>query len=478
MSIDLPILAPDSASPSATARRPWLAEALAMLTLGWPLVLTNVAQTAMTATDVVMMGHLGPQALAAGALGGNLYMAFLIFGIGVMAAVSPMTAIELGRNRHAVREVRRTVRQGFWAAVTMALPMWLVLWQAEAILLGLGQDPVLARMAASYLSTLQWGLLPFFFYLGLRGFVASLQRPRWAMLVVLLALPFNAFANWCLMFGHLGFPALGLPGSGLATSMASLLMFLGLALVVTLDRRFRRYRLFGRFWVADWPRYRAYWRIGFPIGVTVAFEVVVFNGAAFLMGLLGATPLAAHAIAIQIASLTFMVPLGIGQAGTVRVGRAFGAGDRDGVRRAGAVAIALGLGFMALTALLMLLAPGLLVTPFLDQSRPGAAEVAQLAMSFLLFAAIFQLADGAQVVGSSILRGLGDTRVPMIFAGVGYWAIGLPLSAALGFLTPLAGRGIWIGLAIALAIVAALMLGRWFSRERLGLMAGMRADES
>ncbi|SFJ64741.1 multidrug resistance protein, MATE family [Bosea sp. OK403] len=444
-----------------------------MLALSWPLVLTNVAQTAMTATDVMMMGHLGPDALAAGALGSNLYMAVLIFGIGVMAAVSPMISIELGRNRHAVREVRRTVRQGFWAAVALVGPMWLFLWQAEAILRAMGQDATLAKAAASYVRTLQWGLLPFFLFLVLRGFVASLQRPFAAFVVVLLAVGFNALANWCLMFGRLGFPALGLPGSGLATTLSSVLMVLGLSLVVSFDRRFRRYRLFGRFWVADWPRFWAFWRMGLPIGTTLAFEVVIFNGAAFLMGLIGPASLAAHAIAIQIASLTFMVPMGIGQAATVRVGRAFGAGDKDGVARAGATALVLGIGFMALTALVMLFAPQWLVVPFLDVEKPGAAEVAVLAASFLLYAAIFQIADGAQVVGSCLLRGLGDTRVPMLFAGLGYWAIGLPLSIALGFFTPLAGIGIWIGLAIALAIVAALMLGRWRARDRLGLVTAL-----
>jgi MATE family multidrug resistance protein len=453
---------------------PWLTEAKAMLSLSWPMVLTNIAQTAMTATDVVMMGHLSPEALAAGALGANLYMAVLIFGIGVMAAVPPMISIELGRNRHAVREVRRTVRQGLWAAVVIVGPMWLFLWQAEAILSGMGQDPALSRAAASYVRTLQWGLLPFFFYLVLRGFVAALQRPFAASVVVVIALAFNALANWCLMFGALGFPALGLPGSGLATTLSSLFMFLGMAVVVTRDRRFRRFRLFGRFWVPDWQRFRAFWTLGLPIGTTLAFEVVIFNGAALLMGLLGPTSLAAHAIAIQIASLTFMVPMGIGQAATVRVGRAFGAGDRDGIARAGGVAILLGLSFMALTALVMLFAPQILVGPFLDITKPGAPEVAALAMSFLLYAAIFQIADGAQVVGSSILRGLGDTRVPMIFAGLGYWGIGLPLAAALGFWTPLAGIGIWIGLAVALTIVAILMLGRWRARERLGLIGAAR----
>lgn len=442
-----------------------------MLALGWPLVLTNVAQTAMTTTDVIMMGHLGPQELAAGALGANLYMAVLIFGIGVMGAVAPMLSIELGANRHAVREIRRTVRQGFWAAATLVGPMWLCLWQGEALLAGMGQDAGLARAAGGYLQTLQWSLLPFFLYLVLRGFIAALQRPFWGFAVVLLAVGFNALANWCLMFGALGFPALGLPGSGLATTLSSSLMFGGLALVVSLDRRFRRFRLFGRVWVADWPRYRAFWRLGLPIGATLAFEVAVFSGAALLMGLIGPTELAAHAIAIQIASLTFMVPLGIGQAATVRVGRAFGAGDRDGVARAGAVAIALALGFMAATALVMLLAPQVLVRPFLDAGNPGAAAVAELAMTFLLWAAVFQIADGGQVIGSCILRGLGDARVPMIFAGLGYWAIGLPLAAGLGFLTPLAGAGIWVGLAIALGIVAVLMLRRWFGRERLGLLA-------
>lgn len=447
-----------------------MAEAGATLRLGWPLVLTNLAQTAMTATDVMMMGQLGPDALAAGALGSNLYMAVLIFGIGVMAAVSPMLSIELGRNRHAVREIRRTVRQGFWAAATLVGPMWLFLWQAEAVLAAMGQDRALSAAAGSYVRALQWSLLPFFFYLVLRGFVAALQRPLAAMLVVLAAVLFNAFANWVLMFGRLGLPALGLPGSGLATALSSVLMFAGLAALVLRDRQFRRFRLFGRFWVADWPRYRAFWRLGLPIGATLAFEVVIFNGAAFLMGLIGPTALAAHAIAIQIASLTFMVPMGIGQAATVRVGRAFGAGDRDGIRRAGQVAIVLGVGFMALTALVMWLAPHWLVRPFLDVRRPGAIEVAALAMHFLVFAAIFQIVDGAQVVGSCLLRGLGDTRIPMLYAGLGYWVIGLPLSVALGFGTPLAGSGIWIGLAVALALVAALMLGRWAAREQLGLM--------
>ncbi len=453
----------------------WRSEIKATVSLAWPMVLTNLGQTAMTATDVMMMGRLGPETLASGALGSNLYFMPLIFGLGLMLATSPMMATELGRRRHSVRDLRRTVRQGLWLAILISIPIWIFLWNGERILLAMGQEPDLAHRAGTYLRWLQWAVLPFYGYIVLRSFISALERPGWALVIVFVAVACNVVFNWVFMFGNLGFPALGLPGSGFATALSSALMFAGLALVVSLDRRFRRYHLLGRFWVPDWQRYRTYWRLGFPIGLTVAFEVVIFNGAAFMMGLIGEASLAAHAIAIQIASLTFMVPLGIGQAGTVRVGRAFGAGSHDAVGRAGAVALTLALGFMALTALLMALAPQWLVAPFLDRSRPGADEVAVLAMAFLSYAAIFQLADGAQVVGSAILRGLGDTRLPMIFAGLGYWGIGLPLSAALGFLTPLAGRGIWIGLAIGLTVVAAMMLGRWFAREKLGLVTTARA---
>ena len=409
-------------STRSPAARLWMLELRATLTLAWPLILTNVAQMAMTATDVMMMGWLGPRSLAAGALGNNLYTAVLIFGIGVMAAVPPMIAIERGRNRHAVREVRRTVRQGMWVAFTLVGPMWLLLWQAEPILLALGQDPELSREASAYVRAVQWSLLPFYLYLVLRGFVAALERPLWSTIVVVGAVAFNALADWVLIFGHWGFPALGVTGAGIATVASSTLMALGLGLVVVRHRRFRRYRVFGRFWVADWPRYRAFWALGLPIGAAVAFEVVIFNAAALLMGAIGADALAAHAIAIQIAALSFMVPMGIGQAGTVRVGRAAGAGDAQGVMRAGAATIGLSLAFMAMMAMVMLFAPGILIVPFLDLRQPGVPAVAALAVTFLFYAAIFQLADGAQVAGASVLRGLGDAKVPMVYAGLGYWA--------------------------------------------------------
>ncbi len=445
-------------------------ELWATLALSWPLVVTNLAQTGMTATDVLMMGHIGPDAVAAGALGTNLYFGLLIFGLGVMSAATPMIAAELGRNRFAVREVRRTFRQGLWAAALISVPMWAILWQGEPILVLLGQNPGLAHEAGIYLHYLQWGLLPFFLYLALRSFFAALQRTFESMLAVIISFLFNVFANWCLLFGHLGFPALGLKGSGIATSLSSCVMFAALAYVALRDRRFRRYQLFGRFWRPDWRRWREFWAIGLPIGATLLFEVSIFNAAVFLMGLISTTALAAHAIAIQVASLTFMIPLGISQAATVRVGLGFGAKNPTHIALAGLIAFVIAEGMMCLTALALVIFPTFFIGAFLDLGQITNAPVVPLAVSYLAIAALFQIADGAQVVGAGMLRGLQDTTIPMLYALLGYWGLGFPLAVLLGFFTPLAGVGIWLGLAFGLAVVAVLMLRRWLKRGELGLL--------
>lgn len=466
----------DMSSHQNLERAAWMAELRTTLTLSWPIVLTNVAQNALTTSDVILMGWLGPRDLAAGALGTNLYFAFMIFGIGLMSAVSPLVAEELGRRRHSVRDVRRTVRQGLWSAVAITVPIWVIAWNGERILLAIGQEPGLAAAAGGFIRALQSSLLPFLFYLVLRSFMAALERPRWGLVISLLALPVNVAAAWCLMHGKFGLPRLGLAGAGIATTLSSTFMFLGLVVVVSVDRRMKRYHLFGRFWRADWARFRALWRIGLPIGLTIAFEVTVFNAAALLMGRIGGTELAAHAIALQIASFCFSVPMGLGQAVTVRVGRAFGAQDHDGVTRAGWTAYALGIAFMTGTALFMWFAPYLLIGIFLDLHAPDNAPVIAFAVSFLALAALFQIADAAQAVGSGMLRGLQDTRVPMLFAAFGYWGFGLPVEVALAFGTSLRGVGIWIGLATGLGVVALLMLWRWTRRDRLGLVTPRSAD--
>lgn len=451
----------------------WREEIRATLSLAWPLVLTNLAQTAMTATDVMVLGRVGPATLAAGALGSNLYFAPLIFGLGLMLATVPMMAHEVGRRRNSVRELRRTVRQGLWVAVLAALPIWALLWNGERILLAMGQEPGLAAGAGHYLRALQWGLLPFFLYVVLRSFIASLERPGWATVVAFIGVAINLAGNVVLVFGYLGFPRMGIFGSGLATSIANLSMFIGMVLVVTLDRRFRRFRLFGRFWRADWQRLGQLLRIGLPIAAMMAFEVTLFNAAAFMMGLIGAVSLAAYAVVIQLCSISFMVPLGINQAATVRVGIAYGAHDRDAIARAGWTSYAMGVGFMACSALVMTTLPRPLLAAFIDVESPANAEVVALATSFLAVAALFQIADGAQAVGAGMLRGLHDTTVPMIYAALGYWGIGLPLGIALGFHSGFGGVGVWIGLSAGLAAVAVLLLARWLRRCRLPAFRAM-----
>jgi MATE family multidrug resistance protein len=395
----------------------------------------------------------------------------MIFGLGLMLATMPMMAREVGRNRHSVRDLRRTVRQGLWAAVFIAIPIWFLLWHGETILLAMGQEPQLAAEAGAYLRVLEWGLLPFYFYIVLRSFITTLERPGWATLVAFVAVGVNLVGNWTLVFGHLGFPRMGIVGSGIATSIASLTMFLGMALVVTLDRRFRRYRLFGRFWRADWPRFRQLMRLGLPIAAMMAFETTLFNAAAFLMGIIGAASLAAYAIVIQLCSISFMVPLGVNQAATVRVGIAYGAGDPAGVSRAGWVGYGVGVGFMAMAALVMISVPHLLISMFIDVDNAANAEVVAISATFLVFAALFQIVDGAQAVGAGMLRGLHDTSVPMMIAAFGYWGVGMPLGAVLAFHFGFAGVGIWIGLSAGLAVVAVLLLLRWLRRGRLPMLA-------
>jgi len=448
---------------------PWATEAKATLKLAWPLILTNLAQALIHATDVILLGWVSAATLAAGALGTNLYLAFLIFGLGLVTAAAPMLAKEIGARAHSVREVRRTVRQAMWVSATLALPVWILLWHTEALLMLLGQEPALAEQAQTFVRALMWGFLPYLFYLILRSFVSALERPMWSLIVGAAAVLFNGVINYGLIFGRFGLPELGLLGAGIGSAVSNLLMFLGMAAVVMIHPRFRRYYLFGRFWRPDWQRYREVWRLGFPIAITLGLEVTIFNAAVFLMGLIGPESIAAHAIAIQIAALSFMVPMGLAQAVTVRVGLAYGRRDRSGVARAGWTAFAMGVGFMALMALVMFAMPHNLVSAFLDPADPANGPVMSLAVSFILVAALFQIFDGAQAVGAGMLRGLHDTTVPMAYAAFGYWVVGLITGVGLAFWAGLEGLGIWIGLASGLAVVAVLMIGRWMRRERLGL---------
>lgn len=450
--------------------RTWRREFGETLDLAWPLVLANLAQTAIYSTDVVMIGRLGAAELAASALAVNLYSVLLFTGTGLITAAAPLIAAELGARRHTVREVRRTVRMAIWAAVIFTVPSWLLLWKTEAILLLLRQDPLLAAQSGDYMRALQWALLPALVIVALRNFVAALGRPGIALAVTVIGIFVNFAGNWLLIYGHWGFPRLGLVGAGIASSITSVLMAAVLVAIIIWHPLFRRTYVFGRLLRPDWARLAAIFRIGTPIAFTLAFEVTVFSAAVYLMGLIDRVSVAAHAIALQIAAISFMVPLGISQATTIRVGLGYGAGDRDWIAKAGSASLVLALGFMSLAALIIWLFPRELAALFMDTMNSANAPVLDLAIRFLAIAAVFQLADGAQVVGAAMLRGLQDTRVPMLFAAFGYWVVGLGGGAALAFGAGWKGEGVWTGLALGLAMVAVLMLWRWGRRERLGLI--------
>ena len=439
----------------------WRAELKATLVLAWPMVLTNLAQTAMGATDVLMLGWLGPDELAAGAVATNLYFLLFFIGFGLMLAIAPVLAEEIGAFRHEVRRVRQTVRHGLWLAVLVPLPIWALLWYGEKILLWTGQEPQTAALAGIYLHTLQWALMPFYGYVVLRNFVSVKARPMSAMIITICGVAFNALANWVLIFGHFGFPAMGIQGSGLATTLTSFMMFLAMAGVVSIDRHFRRYHLFGRFWRIDPAQFWRLLKLGASIGMLLLFETALFSISGLVMGNIGRDSVAAYAIALQLASITFMIPLGLSQAATVRVGLFYGAQQPDGIRRAGWTGFWLGTGFMAFTALVMVAIPETLIGLFLDRNDPKAAPVFALAVGFLSFAALFQIVDGAQSVAGGMLRGLQDTRVPLILGGIGYWGIGMPLGLWLAFEQGMQGKGIWLGLASGLAFVALTLLWRW-----------------
>jgi len=449
-------------------RDAWRGELAATLALAWPLVLANFTQQAINATDVLLMGRLGPSQLAASTLALNLTYTLNVFLLGLATASSPMMATALGKRSNAVRDVRRTFRAGLWLLAFAMPPYLFVLWHIGSIMRAFGEPAELAAMGQQFLRAYMWCTIPWLLFQLLRNFVSALERPRIILAFSISGIVINALLSWALIFGHFGLPALGLVGAGVGSTLTWSLLCLGLATYVAREKRFARFHVFGKWWRFDRERTLAMARLGIPIGTTLALEMGVFALAAYFMGWLGADAVAAHAIALQLAALTFMVPLGLGQAATVRVGLALGRQDPDGISRAGWTSWVLGVGFMGTMALVMLAIPRPLVTLFLADVPANAAVIA-LAIGFLKVAAAFQLFDGAQVIGAGMLRGLHDTRWPLLFALLGYWGVGLGIGSWLAFDRNWQGIGIWAGLASGLAAVSVLMMLRWLQRHTLGL---------
>ncbi len=437
--------------------------------LAWPLALANLLQMLVHAIDVIFVARLGESELAASSLAIALF-GLVLWGLsGLTGAVAPLIAAELGRKKHAVREVRRSVRMGLWLAVFAGILGMLACLNGERLMLATGQDPVISAMAGSFMSIIIFAMVPSIIANVLRIFVSTLDRPIFATLIIASAIGISILANWVLVFGNLGMPALGLEGSALASVVTSLYIMFAYVIAIAWDKRLRRYRIFGNWWRTEWSRMQEIIRIGAPIMFTIIAEAGLFSGAAFLMGRIGPSELAGHTIALQVAALAFQIPFGIGQASTIRVGYHYGAGDRAAMGRAGWVAMAIAVGFSMVTAAIMWFAPHLVLSIYVDVDAPKNAAMVGFAVQFLVLAAIFQLVDAAQAVAAGNLRGLQDTRIPMVIAVLSYWAAGFTVAIGLAFYTPLQGVGVWIGLATGLLVAAVLLTGRWARREQLGL---------
>jgi len=446
----------------------WLDEFRATLKLAWPLIVAQLAGVALTATDVIMMGWLGPEQLAAGSLATSVFFPLFIGGVGVVSATAPLIAQAIGA--HQGRSVRRTVRQGFWIAFLATLIITPLVLQTGKFFLVIGQNPAIAALATSYLSTAAFMVLPGLGIIVLRSLLAARGDSAVILWITIIGIFVNALGNYSLMFGNFGLPRLELMGAGISTSIVNFIMFFSALGFVLTNKRYKRYYVLVRLWKPDWPRFFLMLRIGTPIGLILIAEVGLFAVASILMGLLGVAELAAHAVALQLASIAFMVPLGLSQATTVRVGLAYGARDRQGIHRAGWTSLALAMMFMLIPFSLFILFPSVLVGFYLDPANPANRISLALAASYLAVAAAFQLVDGAQTVMSAALRGMSDTRVPMILAVIGYWGFGLLTAWFFGFVLNWRGVGVWMGLAAGLAFVAVVLTVRFGLRERLGLL--------
>lgn len=427
-----------------------------------PLALAQLAQNGMGFVDTLMAGRLGPEGLAGIALGAVVFSFVTIVLSSLLFAVGPLVAQATGARRPL--DAVRALRQGLaWAFVLAPMAIGL-LWLMPGALLAMGQDPRVVATTEGYLRAASFGVLPMMAFTALRAYLEGQGRTRPLMLVAFLGVGLNVVANQAFMFGRWGFPALGLTGTGVATSLVYTVMaVVGFAYVA---RRDRARGVFRGPWRWDEQLGRDILRLGWPISLTVAFEMGLFAVSALLMGRFGPDALGGHQIAIQTASMTFMIPLALGVATTARVGHAVGRGDPIGARAAGAVGIAASLTVMAATALLFWLAPRAIVGLYLDVADPRNAGVVAYAVAFLGLAAAFQLFDGLQVSALGALRGLKDTRVPMLITLVSYWFVGMTAGVVLAFVFDHGGLGLWWGLVLGLAVASVALASRFVALLR------------
>jgi len=427
-----------------------LAEARQILRLGTPAIFAQLAYFSMRVVDTVMAGQLGPEPLAAIALGSSLWMPLAVMGMGVLLPVSPSVAQAVGAER--IADCGHYLRQGLWLSQVVALLLALAFAASPQILALFGVDPALIPLSSQFLMSLSWGLPARMAFVVLRGFTEGTGHTRpilWISIVGTLA---NIGLNELLMYGHWGFPALGAVGCGYATAIVDVLMALLLGLWISWHPDLARYTPWSRW---EWPQWKPivhFLAVGLPISVSLLMEVSCFGAAGLLLGRLGPTVVAGHQIAMNLASLTFMVPLGLSIAISVRVAQFVGGHEFDRARRTGQTGAMLCGGIMLLAALAFWLVPHMFVGCYTSDE-----EVLRLGSQLLVLAALFQFFDGLQVAATGALRGLKQTRGTMVVNTIAYWGLGLPLGAWLGLHLKWGAPGFWLAFSVAIGFAAALL---------------------
>ncbi|WP_111562833.1 MATE family efflux transporter [Rhizobium sp.] len=438
----------------------WSAHIRATLALGVPLIGAQLAQLGINTTDVMIVGRLGAEHLAAMVLAGQFLFTILVFGSGFSIAVIPMVAQAYGRGD--VVSVRRSLRMGLWVVLVFWVLMLPAFFNSEHILLAAGQKPEVAALAHSYIVIGQFAVLPGLLYNVLRALVSAIGKAAVILNVTIAMLVLNAVFAYALVLGHFGLPAMGLRGAAIVSVLVQTAGFFFILAYVQSRPETRRYEILVRFWRPDWKAFFEVVRLGLPISVTILAEVSLFTMASLLMGRIGTIELAAHGIALQWASIAFMIPLGLSQAATVRVGVAHGQGDRVALVRAAVSVSVLACVISAIGGLLFAIMPGFFAGWFLDTHSAEAPQVLEYAGPLIVIAGLFQLVDGLQAIANGLLRGLKDARVPMILALIAYWPIGFFLAWALAFPLGLGGIGIWLGFLIGLFTAALMLCARFY----------------
>jgi MATE family multidrug resistance protein len=432
----------------------WKKELGALVALAVPVVLSELGWMAQGVVDTIMVGRLGPAAIGAVALGNAVCYTPSLFGIGLLLGLDTLVAQAYGRKDYD--GCHRWLAQGMYLAMLVTPLVMVVVWLASFGYARFGIGAEVAVPAASYLRIMNWGTLPLLVYGGSRRYLQGVGQVRVVTATFVGANLLNWLGNWVLIYGKWGAPRMGVDGSALSTVVSRIFMALALLGFAWRYERQRGHPLFQHWAGPNLNKIKQLVRLGAPAAGQIVLEVGAWNGATLAAGWLTPVALATHQIALNYASMTYMVPLGVSAAAAVSVGHAVGAGDAARARRAGWLALGLGTGFMLLAAVVFLVAPRPLIALYTSDAR-----VMAVGPGLLLLAAAFQIFDGIQTVSTGALRGLGETRVPMLANLVGYWVMGLPLGLTLCFFFKWGIYGLWIGLTLALVVIAFTLLLRW-----------------